>query len=62
MDEVYKKFPEVISYITVENGNIVFDFDETKIPLEHIMVILNQITQEYMKALAEQSMNNQQNQ
>ena len=57
MDKVYSQNPEVLAYFAMVNGKLVFDFDEHKIPPEHIMLVLHQTVEEYLKVLANSSSN-----
>ncbi len=58
MEKLYSQYPEVLAYFAIVDGKLVFDFDEHKVPLEQIVVALNTVTSEYLKAIADSSQNN----
>lgn len=53
MEELYEKYKDVIAYVGVNNeGQLYLDFDEAKVSVEDLIVLLNQITTEYLKAIS----------
>lgn len=59
MHPIYVQHPEVLAFIAIENGKIVLDVEETRVPPEHIMIALNQFIGEYLKFVAESNKVNQ---
>ena len=57
-NNLYKTNPSLIAMIVVENGNIVFDFDETKMSPSQMMIALHKITGEYLRFIDEQQPKN----
>lgn len=55
MENLYVQYPELLAYMAVVDGKLVFDFDDRKVTLEQMMLALHSVTGEYLKALAEQT-------
>lgn len=53
MEELYEKYKDVIAYVGVnQEGQLYLDFDEKKVSVEDLVILLNQVTTEYLKAIA----------
>lgn len=57
-DDILKQHPEIFAFVQIVNGKVSLVYDEDKTSIEDVMVVLNQMTGEYMKAIADQAVNN----
>ena len=51
--QFYKKNPEVIMYFAMDEGNIVFDFDDTKIDAYDAVLLSHNTVNEFLKSITE---------
>lgn len=51
--EFYKKNPNILAYFAIENGKIVFDYDETKTEITDTILLLHNTVNEFLKTISQ---------
>lgn len=49
--DLYKQHPEIFAAFILKDGKLVFDYDENRIEITELMLILNTTITEYLKAI-----------
>lgn len=51
--EFYTKNPSILAYFAIENGKIVFDYDETKTDITDTILLLHNTVNEFLKTISQ---------
>jgi hypothetical protein len=52
--DFYAKNPDVFAAFLMEDGKLIFDFDEKKISISEVMIVLQNTVAEYLKVINNQ--------
>lgn len=51
--EFYIKNPNILAYFAIENGKIVFDYDDTKTEITDTILLLHNTVNEFLKTISQ---------
>lgn len=52
---IYEKNPDIMAAFLTKNDKLIFDFDEKRISLPEIMIVLQNTVTEYLRVINKQS-------